>query len=234
MESLSKTKLLDMHTYLLKARRNEERYIELTASGLTPSWIHSELGQESVGVGVALATSPQDYITYNHRGRSILEPRGVDLRRFMAEYLCRKDGLLGGKLGEFFINDFVSGDIPKYQMSAFLMAIFFTPTLFVPTFLVATFLVTAFLVTAFLATTFFATFLTFLVVFKVRFFFACAFFFVVIDLLQMQGDIRKSQERDQVNLFHPQYAILLLIYIVQSTVHKIVPPQVEYQGGQEN
>ena len=109
MEGPSKTKMIEMYTYLLRARRNEERYIEMTASGVSPTWIHSELGQESVGVGVALATSPQDYLTYNHRGRSILEPRGVDLRRFMAQFLCRKDGLLGGKLGEFFVNDFEHG-----------------------------------------------------------------------------------------------------------------------------
>lgn len=109
MSDLSKAKLLEIYKYLLKARRNEEKYLELTASGVMPSWIHSELGQEGVGVGVATAMQSDDYITYHHRARSILEPRGVDLCRFMAEFLCKEDGLVGGRLGEFFVQDFDNG-----------------------------------------------------------------------------------------------------------------------------
>jgi pyruvate dehydrogenase E1 component alpha subunit len=109
MLKLDKKTSLNMFSHLLKARRLEERLEELFTQGAFPGWIHSALGQEAVGVGIALNLGPDDYITYTHRGRAVLVGRGVDLKRLMAETLGRKDGPCKGRSGEMQYMDFKIG-----------------------------------------------------------------------------------------------------------------------------
>lgn len=109
MSNLDKETLLNMFSQLLKARRLEEKLVELFTEGAFPGWIHSALGQEAVGLGIALNLRPDDYITYTHRGRPALIGKGVNLRRFMAETFCRKDGTCQGRGGEMHYMDLKIG-----------------------------------------------------------------------------------------------------------------------------
>ena len=52
--SLGKEKSLEIFTALLKMRRLEERLVELFTAGVFPGWMHPDLGQEAVGIGVTL------------------------------------------------------------------------------------------------------------------------------------------------------------------------------------
>ncbi len=62
-----------------------------------------------VGVGVALNLRPEDYITYQHRSRSMLVPKGVDLGHFYAECMFKQDGQSRGKAGESQFRDLEHG-----------------------------------------------------------------------------------------------------------------------------
>lgn len=109
MSQLDKEILLNIFKHLLMARRIEEKLVDLFTEGAFPGWVHSALGQEAVGLGIALNLSPGDYITYPHRGRPILIGRGVDLKRFMAETFCRKEGTCKGRSGEMHYMDLKIG-----------------------------------------------------------------------------------------------------------------------------
>lgn len=109
MPKLDKKTLLSMFNYLLKARRLEERLVELFTEGAFPGWIHSALGQEAVGVGIAMNLRPDDYITNTHRGRPTLITRGVNLKHFMAETFAKKDGTCKGRAGEMHYSDLKIG-----------------------------------------------------------------------------------------------------------------------------
>lgn len=101
--------LLNIFNHLLKARRLEEKLAELFTEGAFPGWVHSALGQEAVELGIAMNLRSDDYITYTHRGRPALIGRGVDLKRFMAETFCRKNGTCQGRGGEMHYMDLKIG-----------------------------------------------------------------------------------------------------------------------------
>lgn len=105
MSSLPKEKLVSMFTWLLKLRRMEEKAIELALAGLVPGWLHSYLGQEAVPVGVVSNLRREDYITGTHRGRGNDLVKGVDLKKYVAEILGRKDGPCRGRGGEMHLAD---------------------------------------------------------------------------------------------------------------------------------
>lgn len=105
MPAISKEKKLELYTLLLKSRRVEEKLIELFTQGRVAGWLHSMLGAESLGVGVAANLERKDVIHNTHRGRSILLAKGVPLKRFMAEALGTKNGPCGGIAGEMHFCD---------------------------------------------------------------------------------------------------------------------------------
>ncbi len=105
MEEIGQEKKKELFILLLKSRRLEERLIELTTQGAIAGWLHSMLGQESVGVGVAATLERTDYINNTHRGRAIVLAKGVPVKRFMAEVLGKKEGPCGGMAGEMHYAD---------------------------------------------------------------------------------------------------------------------------------
>jgi TPP-dependent pyruvate/acetoin dehydrogenase alpha subunit len=105
MGSVSKERKIELFNLLLKARRVEERLVELVIKGAIPGWLHSMLGQEAVGVGVVSNLKPTDLVNNTHRGRAILLTKGVPLKYFMAETLGRKAGPCGGIAGEMHFCD---------------------------------------------------------------------------------------------------------------------------------
>lgn len=96
---------------LYKARALEEKLAELSKGGLIPGWVHSALGQESVGVGVAASLNKGDYLNLTHRGRPQLVGKDVDLRKFLAEAMGKKTGACQGKSGEMHFTDHKAGVI---------------------------------------------------------------------------------------------------------------------------
>jgi len=107
--SLGKEKSLEIFTALLKVRRLEERLVELFTAGAFPGWMHPDLGQEAVGIGVTLNLRPDDYITSTHRSRAVFVGKGVNLKSFMAETFARKDGTCQGRVGEMRFMDIEHG-----------------------------------------------------------------------------------------------------------------------------
>lgn len=105
MSKIDKSKMADLFTLLLKARRLEEKLSELSEAGLIPGWVHSCLGQEAVGVGVVPHLNDDDYINLTHRGRPQLVAKGVNLKLFLAEAMGKKDGLCKGRSGEMHFAD---------------------------------------------------------------------------------------------------------------------------------
>ena len=100
MEKISNKKKIELFTLLLKSRRLEEKLVELFTGGAIAGWVHSALGQEAVGVGIAAHLEQTDYINNTHRGRPIIIGKGVPLKRFMAEVFGKKDGPCKGIAGE--------------------------------------------------------------------------------------------------------------------------------------
>ena len=114
--TLDKKRLLEIFTALVKVRRLEERLVELFTAGAFPGWMHPDLGQEAVGIGVALNLRPDDYITSTHRSRAVFVGKGIDLKSFMAETFAKKDGTCQGRAGEMRFMDIDRG-ILGYSLS---------------------------------------------------------------------------------------------------------------------
>lgn len=100
MEAVAKQKKLELFTSLLKVRRVEERLIDLITKGIMPGWLHPVLGQEAVGIGVTANLERTDYVNNTHRGRDQIVGKGVPIKRFMTEFLGKKNGPCGGIAGE--------------------------------------------------------------------------------------------------------------------------------------
>ena len=109
MSNLTKEKLIEMFTMLVKLRRLEERVLELALAGGVPGWLHSYMGQEAVAVGVTFRMRRDDYVASTHRGRAHCVAKGVDVKRYMAEVLCRRDGICRGRGGEMHLVDMEVG-----------------------------------------------------------------------------------------------------------------------------
>jgi len=107
--NLDKKRLLEIFTDLVKVRRLEETLVELFTAGEFPGWIHSDLGQEAVGIGVALNLRQDDYITSTHRSRAVFVGKGIDLKSFMAETFAKSDGTCQGRAGEMRFMDIDRG-----------------------------------------------------------------------------------------------------------------------------
>ncbi|MFC1980873.1 thiamine pyrophosphate-dependent dehydrogenase E1 component subunit alpha [Chloroflexota bacterium] len=105
MLRLPEEKILNMFKWLLKLRLLEERMIELALAGLVPGWIHSYMGQEAIPVGVISNLRKEDYITGTHRSRGHSLLKGMDLKRYVAEILGRKNGVCQGRGGEIHLAD---------------------------------------------------------------------------------------------------------------------------------
>jgi pyruvate dehydrogenase E1 component alpha subunit len=124
-----KDALLEMFYLMVKIRRVEERLLDLFSQGRIPGFIHVGIGQEAVPVGVCSCLKPGDFISSTHRGHGHALAKGVDLKRFMAEILGRRDGYCRGRAGSMHVasnefglvgsNGIVGGGIPISLGTAF-------------------------------------------------------------------------------------------------------------------
>jgi TPP-dependent pyruvate/acetoin dehydrogenase alpha subunit len=106
---MERDKLVEMYRLMLKARRFEEKQIELYNKGVMKGMApHAGIGGEAVGVGACLCLRQDDYILPTHRGFAHAIARGVSLKRLMAEQLGRASGVCKGK-GGIHVADFDHG-----------------------------------------------------------------------------------------------------------------------------
>jgi len=106
---ISKEKLLDLYSTMVKIRLFEDRIVDLYARGLVPGLAHLYLGEEAVAAGVCGVLREDDYITSTHRGHGHVIAKGADLKLMMAELFGKKTGYCKGKGGSMHIADMKIG-----------------------------------------------------------------------------------------------------------------------------
>lgn len=110
MELDSKS-LKDMLYWMVMGRRLEERITSLFREGRLKGHHHPGIGQEAVNVGVCYAMEPDDYVLLTHRGKAPALMRGITLKKLMAGYYGKREGLGGGKVPT---GSHMYGDLSKH------------------------------------------------------------------------------------------------------------------------
>ncbi|MDA4133814.1 MAG: thiamine pyrophosphate-dependent dehydrogenase E1 component subunit alpha, partial [Thaumarchaeota archaeon] len=102
---VSKDKLLQMYTSMMRIRKFEEKVISFYTIGKLASFPHAYIGEEAVGVGVTANLRDSDWITSTHRAEGHVLAKGSETRRVMAELFGKKTGVSGGKGGSMHFGD---------------------------------------------------------------------------------------------------------------------------------
>jgi len=95
----SKDFLLNLYIKLLRARKVEEKFVELYAQGKIPGNPHSGIGEEATFVGACAALNSDDYLLPTHRGVMAVLTKGVSLEDIFCDSFGKKDGTNKGKGG---------------------------------------------------------------------------------------------------------------------------------------
>lgn len=97
--SYSKEFLLDFFIKLLRARKVEERFVDLYAQGKIPGNAHSGIGEEATFVGACAALNKNDYLLPTHRGVMAVLTKGVSIKEIFCDAFGKKEGTNKGKGG---------------------------------------------------------------------------------------------------------------------------------------
>lgn len=103
--SLTKKKMVDLYTIMLRIRNFEEKIEELVMTATISGFVHLYVGQEAVATGVCATLTDADYITSTHRGHGHLIAKGGDVKLMMAELFAKSTGYCKGKGGSMHIAD---------------------------------------------------------------------------------------------------------------------------------
>jgi TPP-dependent pyruvate/acetoin dehydrogenase alpha subunit len=107
--SPSRDKLLDMYGRMRTIRAFETKVNELFTSGVIVGDLHLSIGQEAAAVGVCAALRETDMLGITHRGHGYCIAKGVDVKRMMAEFFAKRNGICKGKGGSIHLADFSVG-----------------------------------------------------------------------------------------------------------------------------
>ena len=89
-----------------KIRSTEEKIIEIYNNDVIKSPVHLSLGQESIAVGIALATDKKkDIIFSNYRSHAHFIAHGGNYKKMWAELFGKETGLSSGKAGSMHLGD---------------------------------------------------------------------------------------------------------------------------------
>ena len=89
-----------------KIRCTEEKIIEIYESNIIKSPVHLSLGQESIAVGVALASEKKkDIVFSNYRSHAHFIAHGGNFKKMWAELFGKETGLSSGKAGSMHLGD---------------------------------------------------------------------------------------------------------------------------------
>ena len=105
VKPITRDKLLDMYSIMVRIREFENQAIELAKMNLTRAAIHTYNGEEAIAVGVCASLKKDDYITSTHRGHGHCIAKGADLRKMYAELMARETGYCKGRGGSMHIAD---------------------------------------------------------------------------------------------------------------------------------
>jgi pyruvate dehydrogenase E1 component alpha subunit len=103
--SLTKKKMVELYTIMLRIRNFEEKIEELVMTATIGGFVHLYVGQEAVATGVCATLTDADYITSTHRGHGHLIAKGGDVKLMMAELFAKSTGYCKGKGGSMHIAD---------------------------------------------------------------------------------------------------------------------------------
>ncbi|MHB1007253.1 MAG: thiamine pyrophosphate-dependent dehydrogenase E1 component subunit alpha [Chloroflexota bacterium] len=98
-----------MYRTMQRIRLFDDRIVRLYVSGRLTGALHSYVGEEASGVGVAVNLRPDDYIITTHRGHGHMLAKGGHMSRMMAELFGKIDGYCQGKGGSMHIVDMSLG-----------------------------------------------------------------------------------------------------------------------------
>ncbi|MAI29119.1 MAG: acetoin dehydrogenase [Rickettsiales bacterium] len=103
---LKKFNFEDAFYLFKKIRSTEEKIIEIYESDVIKSPVHLSLGQESIAVGVALASEKKkDVIFSNYRSHAHFIAHGGNYKKMWAELFGKETGLSSGKAGSMHLGD---------------------------------------------------------------------------------------------------------------------------------
>ncbi len=88
-----------------KIRSTEQKIIEIYESDVIKSPVHLSLGQESIAVGIALASNKKDIVFSNYRSHAHFIAHGGDYKKMWAELFGKETGLSSGKAGSMHLGD---------------------------------------------------------------------------------------------------------------------------------
>ena len=96
---MEKEELLKGYEKILLIRRLEEALVKYYYDNRIMSFVHFSLGQESVSAGTCQNLIEGDLVFGNHRSHALAISMDIDLGRFVAELLGKKEGVSGGAGG---------------------------------------------------------------------------------------------------------------------------------------
>ena len=101
-----KFKYAEAYYLFKKIRSTEEKIIEIYDSDIIKSPVHLSLGQESIAVGIALASDKKkDIIFSNYRSHAHFIAHGGNYKKMWAELFGKETGLSSGKAGSMHLGD---------------------------------------------------------------------------------------------------------------------------------
>ncbi len=95
-KKLSKKKLLELYSAMVKPRLIEEKMLILLRQGKISKWF-SGIGQEAISVGVTLAMHDDEYILPMHRNLGVFTSRSIPLHRLFAQWQGKASGFTKGR-----------------------------------------------------------------------------------------------------------------------------------------
>jgi pyruvate dehydrogenase E1 component alpha subunit len=97
--------LLKWYGQMWTIRFFEENAIESYRKGFFTGSTHPSIGQEAIAVGAGNALRETDQVFGTYRGHGHAIARGLDLKKLMAELLCKETGCSGGRGGSMHLCD---------------------------------------------------------------------------------------------------------------------------------
>lgn len=105
MANLSKGKLKELYTVMLRIRLVELKIEEFYPQDEMKTPIHLCIGQEAIPAGVCANLNKDDYVFSNHRGHGHYIAKSGDLKAMIAELYGREGGCSSGRGGSMHLID---------------------------------------------------------------------------------------------------------------------------------
>jgi len=102
---LTKEKMVDIYSTMMRIRLFEEKVDELVATARIGGFCHLYIGEEAIAAGMCAHLRKEDCITSTHRGHGHLIAKGGAVKLMMAELLGKANGYCKGKGGSMHIAD---------------------------------------------------------------------------------------------------------------------------------